>query len=324
MRIPKATWVTTSALIVAVLVSVLLRNGARGATETAGDRPPVAQIDAATLQRRALPGELRVGGFLRALADVTISAERAGRVVALPVAEGGAVKAGQIVASLEDTTAAANLAQARAAAREAGLDPDLGAAELERARASLSRAEHEFSLHHPASPIDGVVEVHHVDVGEYVVPGTPLVDVLDMTRLILDVDLDPEIAALEFEATVNGKRARISRVANRADPHTRRFRVELEVEPGMLPGMYVEASLRLPPGPSAFYVPKSAARDLRGETGVFVVREGRAVWVPLRVAEVHYRPALWRVVEGALRDGDTLVVSGFSGLRDGMDVEVLR
>jgi multidrug efflux pump subunit AcrA (membrane-fusion protein) len=325
VRIPRVAWVTGSVVVASLALAVALRNGAQadapGGTESARVVVEVVEVAA-----QALPGEVRAGGFLRAREDVTVAAERAGRVVALPVAEDADVKAGDVVARLDSTIADAQFERAWAAAREAGLNPNAGAADVEATRAALKVARHEVELRNPASPIDGIVEKHHVDVGEYVVPGTPLVDVLDMRTLVLDVDLDPEVVALESKPTVNGKPVRVRRVANRADPRTRRFRVELEIdEPGLLlPGMHAVARFVLPPGSPAIYVPKAVVRTVQGERGVFVARAGAAAWLAVTVAPVPYRADLLRVTGGALEAGDLLVVRGFSGLRPGMPVEARR
>jgi len=324
VRLTRATWITSGVVVGAIALAVLLRNGAQ-ADADGGGAPAKARVRTVELMPRALPGVIRAGGFLRARSDVTISAERAGRVVGLPVAEGQPVARGAIVARLDDTIALADLSRARAGAREAGLNPDMDAAEVERAISALRRAEHELVLHNPVAPIAGLVEVHHVDAGEYVTPGTPLVDVLDLTTLVLDVDIDSELVdrIAESTVTVAGRAVAVRRVANRADRRTRRFRVELELEPGGLrPGMYAEALFELPARGSGLYVPKAAVRAVRGERGVFVVRDGHARWVAVQVAEVAHRPGLWRIVGGKLRaTGETLVVGGFSGLRAGMDVE---
>jgi len=333
MRISRSTRITTLVVVCALVVAALLRNGARATTTDSGAGAR-ASVEVLRVERRSLPGEVRAGGFLRARQDVTLAAERAGRVVELPVAEGAAVKAGAVVARLDDTIAAQNLGRARVAAREAALSPNLSAADLSRARADLALAEHEWTLHHPVAPIDGVVEVHHVDVGEYVRQGQPLVDVVDAATTILDVDVDGEVAVqLRTDQSVRvlvtglgdgeGQVGRITRVAGRADPSTRRFRVEVEL-PGAAgrPGMHAEARFSVPGGKPALFLPKAAVRFARGENGVFAVRDGKARWIHVDVREVYHRPDLWRVKAGALRNGEEIVLRGYSGLRDGADVEV--
>ncbi len=334
MAISRTTWLTGGVLIVAVVLAALL--GLRDAQPAPEVEVARARVEVIRLQRRRLPGEVRAGGFLRAHKDATISAERAGRVAALPVAEGARVARGEPVAGLDDTIALANLERARTGAREAALQPLVSAAELARAQEQLRLAEHELRVRHPVAPFDGVVEVHHIDVGEYVLPGTPLVDVIDATRLLLDVDVDAEVVGvLQHGADVKvvvpalgeavARAGTIERVASRADARTRRFRVEVAVpaEAGLpRPGMHAEARFEVPGGAEAFYVSKAATREIHGQRGVFLVIDNQVRWRPVRVAEVYHRPDLWRIGADQLEEGAVLVVAGFSGLRDGSRVTV--
>jgi len=88
--------------------------------------------------------------------------------------------------------------------------------------------------------------------------------------------------------------------------------------------MHAEARLPLPPRPPSLYLPKAAARTVLGETGVFVVRDGIAFWIPIAVEDVETRTDLWRVVAGAIGPGERVVVAGFQGLRDGAPVEAVE
>ncbi|MHC4819845.1 MAG: efflux RND transporter periplasmic adaptor subunit, partial [Planctomycetota bacterium] len=334
MAISRTTWLTGAVLLVAVGLAALL--GGREAQPAPEVERARAHVEVTRLERRRLAGEVRAGGFLRAHKDATISAERAGRVAALPVAEGARVGRGEPVAGLDDTIAVANLERARTGAREAALQPDISAAELARAQEQLRLAEHELDLRHPVAPFAGVVEVHHIDVGEYVLPGAPLVDVIDAARLLLDVDVDAEVvgvlvrggaAQVVVPALGDGaaRAGTIERVASRADARTRRFRVEVAVpaQAGLpRPGMHAEARFEVPGGAEAFYVPKAATREIRGQRGVFLVVDGEARWQPVRVAEVYHRPDLWRIGATELEEGAMLVVAGFSGLRNGTRVAV--
>jgi len=329
----RRVWIA-AALLLGVAGAITLQDcGGRG-----GERVPRAvhaRVQVVRPQPRRLRGRLLAGGFLRARSDIRISAERPGRVVSLPLADGAPVQAGEVVARLDDAVAQANLDRARIVAREAALSPMAPAADLARAVERLRLAEHAFEQCRPRSPIDGVVEAHHVDPGEYVTPGTPLVDVLDPRTLVLDVDVDADVvglldrragvpvtvAALGESGALSG---RIRRIASRAQAGTRRFRVEVEVpagRSGARPGMHAEARFTLPAGAPALYLPKAVVRLVRARRGVFLVEKGRARWVPVRVSEVAFRPELWRLDPKALPAGCALVSSGFSGLRDRMAVE---
>ncbi len=346
-RLPSILWPLLGLAGAVALVVMLQRDPGDSAR---AEEVVSVSVETMVVRRTALAGELRAGGFLRAVRDVTISAERAGRVIELPVLEGARVKKGAGVARFDDTLSAANLRRARAVRRETDLSAAANAAEKARAVEALHLAEHEQALRHPASPIAGIVEVHHVDAGEFVARGTPLVDVIDASELVLDVDVDAAIVgrlAVGQDIAVLGSvsvgslpgdsaggsmgdspggssvRGVITRRALRAGARTRRYRIEITIAAhgtGLLPGMHAEARFVLAPGAAALYVPKAAVREQRGEHGVFRVEQGVVRWIRVRVADVHARSDLWRVRDNAIADGDRIVRAGFSGLRNGVVV----
>ncbi len=336
MRKPSRSTLIAAAIVAGVLALALAFAPGRPAQASGEEGSARVRVRVEALVARSLAREVRAGGFVRARRDVTLFAERAGRVVDLPIPEGGRARAGDLVARLDATIPRARLAEARVAAREAALNPDTAAAELARLDAALRVAEHELALHQPAAPFDGVVEKHHVDRHEFVAAGHPLLDLVDPRELELLVEVDAEIVAavpLGTDVSIQGLadggagggRGRVTRVAGRAESRTHRFSVEIALsDPGasLRPGSYAEASIPLPPSAPAVYVQKASARREGGDRGVFVEREGRANWIWARFEEVPARPDLLRVVDGPLRDGDRVIVAGFQGLLDGRAVEV--
>lgn len=298
-------------------------------------RRPVRVVQ---LVERRLDTVVHEGGFFKARRDVTLSAERAGRVVRFPVREGDRVEAGTVVVDLEDTVARARLEEARILAREADLDPAAPAAQRARVHAQLRLAQNDFDLHHVRSPIDGLVEIHHVDAGEYVTPGTPLVDVVDPALLVLEVEVSGEVVGalrpggkVPVQALGLGEaglyEGRIARIDGRANARTHRFGVEIEVDAAqgpLRPGMYARATFRYDSAQPGLYLPKEAVRTLREERGVFRIVDGRAQWTPVRVEEAPAHPGLWRVLQEDLSPGDEVVVAQFTGLDTGVEVQVLR
>lgn len=329
----RTTLFTGGVIVVSLAAAAVI--GSRPKETDASPAEVRAPVGVANVTRRTLPGQVRAGGFLRATDEITVSAERAGRVTALPAAEGARVVAGAEVARLDDAIAAANLERARTMAQEAALDPNVPAAEQARMREAVRTAAHEVALRHPKTTIAGVVERHHVEVGEHVMVGQPLVDIVDDSSLVLDVDVDAEVVGrlevggpVEIAAAAAGGTfaGSIARIATRATPRTRRFRIEVAVKtsPGLRAGMHAEARFPMPPGEPSLYVAKAAVRDARGERGVFVVEDGVARWRTVYVEEIYHRPDLWRIVGGDIDDGAVLVVRGFSGLRSGAAVEIER
>lgn len=99
------------------------------------------------------PADLMVSGTVEAT-EVRLASEFGGRVVAVSVAEGQPVQAGQTIAEIDRSHSVGS------------------------ARAGKERVR---------SPIDGVVLYRSVEPGEVVAPGAPLVTVADLSRMTLTV-----------------------------------------------------------------------------------------------------------------------------------------
>jgi len=170
----------------------------------------------AVRQKSARDGDtIRVSGNIEAT-DVEVSFKTAGRVQERPVSEGQRVKAGDVVALLDSTElkqladqAEAAVAVAKAEAERARLEyarqnellqkqvvsrrdyelavasRDMAEARAREAEAGLALAKTRLDYATLKAPVSGVVLAEHIEAGEYVVPGTPVVTLGDLqnTRL---------------------------------------------------------------------------------------------------------------------------------------------
>jgi HlyD family secretion protein len=170
----------------------------------------------AVRQKSARAGDtIRVSGNIEAT-DVEVSFRTAGRVQERAVAEGQRVQTGDVVALLEGTElrqladqAGAAVAVAKAEAERARLEyarqdelfqkrvvskrdyelavasRDMAEARAREAEAGLALAKTRLDYATLKAPVSGVVLAEHIEAGEYVVPGTPVVTLGDLqnTRL---------------------------------------------------------------------------------------------------------------------------------------------
>jgi RND family efflux transporter MFP subunit len=159
-----------------------------------------------------------------------------GAVTAVPVHEGDRVRAGQVLARIDarDVTARQSQAQAGVAEAEAvhrdavtqarrfqALYADSAAtrAQLDAAETGLARAEAGVRTAHAAAsevdvmrgyaelraPFAGIISQRFVDPGAFVAPGTPVVAVVDGSRLRISVTVAPDAArALAPGARLDG------------------------------------------------------------------------------------------------------------------------
>ena len=199
----KLTW---AAAAVAVVILIIAMSG----------KKPVS-VKAVEVR----PGELRVvmnattTSTIKSETEVTLSAQRTGRVVKLPVKEGDLVKAGALIAQLdlsEESVQTGNmLAQSKATYEEAGKNlkrsEDLFnkgmisqqdfdgvkrayavAQSQYQASAADAAVKRDYSV--VRAPFDGVVAKKYTEVGELLLPGKQIVTIVNPDRIYVLSTID--------------------------------------------------------------------------------------------------------------------------------------
>ena len=301
---------------------------------------PVVMTDVLTL-----PGETE------AMNDVSLAAERAGVVEWAGVNEGDTVTAGQELMRIDLSALKAALDRAKAnavlakdqLARRSNLfkrrvlsREELEKAENERTVANATLREAEVNVTHGVvnSPVNGRVNKRYVDPGEYVKEGDAVFDIVDVSRLKVNVNV-PELDVrylkkgqpVVITADAYPKRTWhgiIGFVAWKADETTRTFRVKVYVdnEDGAIrPGMIVRASFVRQHVEDALAVPLFAIMDKGGERILFVEEDGVA---KARTVEFGIISKDLVQINKGLSAGDRLIVAGQRQVEDGTRVNVRK
>ncbi|WP_439531762.1 efflux RND transporter periplasmic adaptor subunit [Marinobacter adhaerens] len=258
----------------------LLATAAHG--QQASSSPPVTT---AVAERSELHETVHLDGVIEAVQQSTVSAQTSGTVQSLPYDVDDSVAAGDLIVQLEDSEQRSRLRQAQAGLEEAeaaladasqrferieavherGLVSrqefdqarnNLAAARarVERARAAVSEAQEQLSYTRVLAPYDGILTERHVEVGESVSPGQPLLSGLSLEQLRVVVDLPQkyaELARMERQAQVTLADGRVLETGEMtfypyADPQTHTFRLRMRLsEPNgsLFPGMLVKVSV---------------------------------------------------------------------------------
>lgn len=222
-------------------------------------------------------------------------------------------------AALAVATARRTAAQARSAAANRAVD---------RAKAAADAATATLSFATLTAPYDGTVAATLVEVGSMATPGLPLVRVDQAGETRLEVDVDASVAtaltvgvpvpALLDTAATEGPLAVtgvVSEIARAADPATQtvHVKVTLPADAVALPGRF--GRLRISRGRRhGLTLPREAMQQHGQVVTVFVVEEAHA---RLRMVDVRGNEVL-----AGVSDGDTVVLSPPSALRDGQAVSV--
>ena len=129
----KAWWIGGAAALVAVIVAVLLRGGGNNFNIENG-------IVANAYPSQAITA-LNATGRVSAYRKAAVSTKATGRLEYLGVEEGSVVKAGQILARIENLDVTATLDQTKASVKAAEANLEQGMAELRDAESNLRRTE---------------------------------------------------------------------------------------------------------------------------------------------------------------------------------------
>jgi RND family efflux transporter MFP subunit len=215
----------------------------------------------------AAPAERLLDGTVEAVNQTTVSAQTAGRIVAINADVNDHISAGTVIVRIRSTEQVAGLTQARAALKEATareaeaqthyeriydmyqrrvvakatLDEasagrDAAAARLIAARAGLDAAQEGVAYTEIRAPYSGVVTQKLVQLGQAVAPGTPLMAgaSLDELRVIAEVpqSVIEQVRKVRKAAVyVDGQRIEATGLTlyPAAQPETNTFRVRIEL-----------------------------------------------------------------------------------------------
>ena len=176
-----------------------------------------------------------------------------------------------------------------AAAAPKGSDMAVAAAALSRAEARLSAAQVALEQTRIRAPLPGVVLKRHVERGEVVQPGEPLVTFAGDGPLQVRIQPDESNLALlrvDQRALVSSEafpeqrlEASVSRIAPSVDPLRGTVEVDLDIddESDLRPDMTMTVEIEVGRTESALVLPSWAIHDLGSDTPwVLVVEEGEA------------------------------------------------
>ncbi len=172
-------------------------------------------------------------------AEVTVGTEVLGTIVNMPALENAAVRKGDLLVELraDDVKASLRESHFRLIEAEAGLrllrarsqldrifpsptgrapqaadlraeEQSAAVARRDAAKATVERLEAEAVKYRITAPIAGVVISRHVDPGETITPGSPIVTIVDLSRLRIEAEVDEfDIVgiALSAKATVTAE-----------------------------------------------------------------------------------------------------------------------
>lgn len=316
--------------------------------------------DVVQAEARSLARSLAISGSLQPLTQSLLKSKASGEVRLVAVREGETVARGQLLVTIDTVdlnnrleAAQADLEERRARLSIALRNRETNEALLKRnfisqsafdqtqstwqgAEAAVRGGEAQVRLARTAvedamvrSPLAGIVAKRHVNVGERVGPESPLLNIVDLTRLELEVTVPAsdigEVSIgqpVRFAVDGYGSReftGRVARINPVAEPGSRAIKLFIDVpnaDQALKGGMFAQGALVLAQGPSLPVVPGSAIVEEAGQGYVFVIKDGK---IDKRAVKRGMSDAATGQValESGVATGETVVRIRMNGLKAG-------
>jgi RND family efflux transporter MFP subunit len=205
---------------------------------------------------------------------------------------------------------------------------DLARAQNAQSKARLDELKINLANTVIQSPVNGFVSKRLVDPGSFVNQNAPIVEVVDITRVRLVVNVvEKDLKQLAKGDPANTQvdafpgevfKGRIARVSPILDPSTRTAPIEIEIpnpDYRLKPGMYARVGITTATKKDALVLPANAVIDLGGRRGVFLPQPDNTA-VFRQVQPGSEQGDFVEIVDG-IKEGDRVITTGAGGLRDG-------
>ncbi len=312
--------------------------------------PDSVPVEVSLVARRSIAASYAGTASLEAPQEAQVVAKTSGVLLQLLAEEGDSVKAGQVLARIDPEQTRLEVQRQQAtvnklsnnyrrskellAQRLVSTDSsDQIRYDLESAQASLDMAKLQLSYTNITAPIGGVIAQRMVKAGNLVALNSPVFRVVNTTHLegVLNV---PERETGRLKAglpvrmavdAVSGKffEGKVDRISPVVDAGSGTFRVVCAFENAaeLRPGMFGRMEIVYDQRADVLTLPRTALLEDEGESAVYIVRNKKAVRVPVQLG---YMDGELAEVRSGLRLGDQVITAGKVAVRDGTLVEVLK
>lgn len=342
---------STTSLVVLSAVLACCGNKEDESAAAQGGMPP-RNVETTTVTRSTMQDVLSLVGSVEANESAEIRAEIGGVIESISFEEGQTVKAGDVLATIDQRELQAQLAETESRLQLAKVTRDrlnrliksnsVPQAEVDQALSEVSGLEASLDLIRVRlskteirAPFDGIVGSRSVSPGDYVDPTQALTTVVDTSKLKIDF-LVPERyyrmlkpggkIAIRSATTSNGTTldGTIYFVSSVIDRDTRAAQVKAWIEgetSGLYPGMFTNVDLILEVRENVMTVPEQALlADPRGDSLIVLGTAGENGAHPITISPVRTGLRELGVVEIApiqpdlVKEGTQIVAAGVGGI----------
>ena len=309
---------------------------------------PPMPVEVAQVVKQVVSERFEAVGTIEAIEEITVVSEINATVVDIPFTEGSQIGKGEIIAQLDDSQLAAEVARTEAlysqslatynrvkkvVDQNAGTQQDLddALASLKVAEANLKLAQARLDKTKIVAPFNGMIGSRRVSVGSFVRTGDAITELANLNeirinfsapeRYLSELKRGSEVIVYSPVYPGHEVKARIIAIEPIIDSDTRTARIVARVQnPGQKfrPGMSANVSVVLTERPEALTIPTEAVFANGNQSLVYIVNADSTV-APTPVTLGTQLTNMVEVV-GGLQEGMSIVTAGHQKLFPGAKV----
>lgn len=309
-------------------------------------------VEVAPVAVQPFKSYVEIQGKLDADQNVTISALMAGTIKSIYVTEGDAVKAGQILAEVDDAVLRQSVSQMQSQLafatdlynKQKNLwDQKIGSEvqyltaknQKESLEKQLQTMNEQLELYKIKSPINGTIDEVMLKLGQTAAPGFPAIRVVNMGSLKVKADVSENYASkirvgnsviVKFPDAGKELDAKVSFVSKVISAMNRTFNVQVSVptDADLHPNMIAKMMVVDYESPHAIVIPLNTVQNSTEGNFVFVAEKndkGQSVAHKRIVSAGRDYDGQVEILDG-LKEGDTIITVGFQDLEDGELIKI--
>lgn len=315
---------------------------------TTGSNEKLVEIQKIGYQ--SFSSDLKVEGTIDADQSTIATAKMPGTVMNIQTEVGSRVSKGQILASLDNSSAlkgkleleqqvafATTVFEKQRRLWEKGIGTEIqylsAKNQKEALEKSLNTLNNNIDMYNIKSPINGTVEAVDVKVGQVTAPGMPIFKVVNMSSIKVVANISEaysdkvsvgDVVTVEFPDLNQTIKAKVTFASNFIDPLNRTFKIEIKLNgvKDVKPNMVAKLSIVDYVNPKALVVPSNAIQRTDSETFIMVAKQenNKTIAEKRTVTLGKANQDLTEILSG-LSENETIIVNGFQELTTGQTVK---
>ena len=306
-------------------------------------------VNVSPVSKMAISDQLQLTGYMEAYSEIDIAAEAQGKITLLNATLGQEKSKGSIIATIDDKLK--KLAVQTAGISVAKLKKDLerynnlfkGGTVTEQqlndaqnlydnAEIQLEQAEKQFADATIKSPLSGIITKKQVEEGEYVNIGSPIVTIIDISRLKIKLNVSE---ANVYQLKLGNKTSittdiypgvtfegNISFISSQGDD-SHNYPVEIVIPNNskhpLKSGTFANVMIKLPVAAEALYIPRESLLGSITEASVYVAENNKAILKKIVVGNGNDKYI--KVISG-LKEGEQVIVNGQINLSENKAIKI--